>query len=36
MPDIRLERMARVLVHYSLGLQKGDRLAIDTNPHTKW
>ena len=32
MPDIRLERMARVLVHYSLGLQKGDRLAIETGP----
>jgi aminopeptidase len=28
MVDIRLQRMARVLVGYSLGIKKGDRLAI--------
>ena len=28
MPDIRLQRMASVLVHYSLGLKKGDRMAL--------
>lgn len=32
MSDIRLQRMARVLVNYSLGLKKGDRLAIQTTP----
>lgn len=32
MADIRLQRMARVLVQYSLGLKKGDRLAIMTGP----
>jgi aminopeptidase len=32
MADIRLQRMARVLVHYSLGVKKGDRLAIVTGP----
>ncbi len=30
--DIRLQRMADVLVNYSLGLKKGDRLAINTGP----
>lgn len=28
MSDIRLKRMAQVLVHYSLGLKQGERLAI--------
>jgi aminopeptidase len=32
MSDIRLQRMAKVLVHYSLGIRKGDRLAIRTEP----
>lgn len=32
MADIRLQRMARVLVHYSLGIKKGDRLAIMAGP----
>jgi aminopeptidase len=32
MSDIRLQRMAQVLVHYSLGVKKGDRLAIVTGP----
>ena len=32
MADIRLLRMARVLVHYSLGIKKGDRLSIRTEP----
>ncbi len=32
MSDIRLQRMAKVLVHYSLGIKKGDRLAIHTGP----
>src|SRR6185437_12508612 len=32
MADIRLQRMAQVLVHYSLGVKKGDRLAIQTEP----
>jgi aminopeptidase len=32
MVDIRLQRMARVLVNYSLGVKKGDRLAIVTGP----
>ncbi|MEO6888375.1 MAG: aminopeptidase [Ktedonobacteraceae bacterium] len=30
--NIRLQRMADVLVNYSLGLKKGDRLAINTGP----
>ncbi len=30
MTDIRLQRMAKVLVHYSLGIKKGDRLGIMT------
>ena len=30
--DIRLQRMAQVLVRYSLGVKKGDRLAIITGP----
>jgi len=32
MPDTRLRRMAQVLVRYSLGIKKGDRLAIETGP----
>src|SRR5579883_1136477 len=32
MSDIRLQRMAHLLVHYSLSLKKGDRLAIDAGP----
>jgi aminopeptidase len=32
MTDIRLQRMAQVLVRYSLGLKKGDRFAIFTTP----
>ena len=32
MPDIRLQRVAQVLVRYSLGIKKGDRLAIETGP----
>lgn len=32
MTDIRLQRMARTLVNYSLELKKGDRLAIDAEP----
>ncbi len=32
MSDIRLQRMAKVLVHYSLGVKKGDRLSIVTYP----
>lgn len=32
MADIRVERMAHVLVHYSLGLKKGERLAINADP----
>ena len=32
MTDIRLQRLAKVLVHYSLGIRKGDRLAIRTQP----
>ena len=32
MPDTRLQRMAQVLVRYSLGIRKGDRLAIETGP----
>ncbi len=32
MSDTRLQRMAQVLVHYSLGIKKGDRLAIHTGP----
>jgi aminopeptidase len=30
--DIRLQRMAQILVHYSLNVKKGDRLAILTGP----
>lgn len=33
MSDIRLQRMAKVLVHYSLALNKGDRLGIMTGPN---
>src|SRR5579885_2973656 len=32
MSDVRLQRMAHILVHYSLSLKKGDRLAIDAGP----
>jgi aminopeptidase len=32
MPDTRLQRIAQVLVRYSLGIKKGDRLAIETGP----
>src|SRR5579884_1209642 len=32
MADIRLQRLAQVLVRYSLGLKKGDRFAIETGP----
>ncbi len=32
MTDIRLQHMAQVLVRYSLGVKKGDRLAITTGP----
>ncbi len=32
MLDIRLQRMAQVLVRYSLGVKKGDRLAIESGP----
>lgn len=32
MADIRLQRMAHVLVRYSMGVKKGDRLAIQTEP----
>lgn len=32
MTDIRLQRMAQVLVRYSLGLKDGDRFAIFTTP----
>ena len=28
MGDIRLQRMAKVLVNYSIGVKKGERLAI--------
>ncbi len=33
MTDIRLQRMAQVLVRYSLGIKKGDRLGIVTGPN---
>lgn len=33
MSDIRLQRMAKVLVHYSLGTKKGDRMGIMTGPN---
>ena len=33
MADIRLQRMAQVLVRYSMGVKKGDRLAIQTEPN---
>ena len=32
MTDIRLQRMAHTLVHYSLALKRGDRLAISAGP----
>ncbi|MEO6891541.1 MAG: aminopeptidase [Ktedonobacteraceae bacterium] len=33
MSDIYLQRLAQVLVRYSLNIEKGDRLAITTTPH---
>jgi aminopeptidase len=30
--DLYLQRMARVLVHYSLGIKKGERLGVETTP----
>jgi aminopeptidase len=33
MSDNRLQGMAKVLVHYSLGIKKGDRLGIMTGPN---
>ncbi len=33
MSDFRLQSMAKVLVHYSLGIKKGDRLGIMTGPN---
>ncbi|HJT59235.1 MAG TPA: aminopeptidase, partial [Ktedonobacteraceae bacterium] len=32
MADIRLQRLAQVLVRYSIGIKKGDRFAIFTGP----
>jgi aminopeptidase len=32
MADTRLQRLAQVLVRYSLGIKKGDRFAIFTGP----
>jgi aminopeptidase len=32
MADIRVQRLAKLLAHYSLNLRKGDRLAIRTEP----
>src|SRR6202171_2006407 len=32
MVDIRIQRLAKLLAHYSLDLRKGDRLAIQTQP----
>lgn len=32
MTDIRIQRMAQVLVCYSMGVKQGDRLAIQTSP----
>lgn len=32
MSDLRLQRLAQVLVRYSLGVRKGDRLAINAGP----
>src|SRR5579859_5565139 len=32
MLDIRVQRLAKLLAHYSLDLWKGDRLAIQTQP----
>lgn len=32
MVDIRVQRLAKLLAHYSLDLRKGDRLAIQTSP----
>ncbi len=32
MPDPRIQKLAQVLVHYSLGLQEGDTLALRTSP----
>ena len=33
MTDLRVEKLAKVLVHYSLDLQRGEPLAIKTNPN---
>jgi aminopeptidase len=33
MPDPRVTKLAKVLVHYSVGLQPGDQLMIRTNPY---
>ena len=32
MIDFRIQRLAKLLAHYSLDLRKGDRLAIQTQP----
>src|SRR5215472_7548162 len=32
MVDIRIQRMAHILVRYSLGLKKGDRFTVWTSP----
>src|SRR5690348_4403702 len=32
MVDIRIQRLAKLLAHYSLDLTKGDRLALQTQP----
>lgn len=32
MPDIRLEKLAKILIQYSLEIKAGDQLAISTNP----
>src|SRR6202521_2209246 len=32
MTDLRIQRLAKLLVHYSLDLRNGDRLAIQTQP----
>src|ERR1700674_96736 len=32
MTDLRIQRLAKLLAHYSLDLRKADRLAIQTQP----
>ena len=32
MVDLRLQPLAKLLAHYSLGLRKGDRVSIQTQP----